>query len=205
MYTLYMAKGTSALAAHILLEEIGATYETQVLSIPDQDHQAPEYLAINPRGRVPALQTPHGVLTENPAILAYLAQVHPETGLAPADPFTFARAQSFCMYLAATMHPAFAHKLRGARFADDPDAIDAMKKKVPENMAECAQLIEDHLLRGPWAMGEEFSYCDPYLFLVHRWLGANGIDTVGYPKIHAHMLAMKERPSVKKVMAEHGL
>ena len=94
MHKLYLSKGSSALAAHILLEEIGVPHETIAVSIPDKAHLTPEYLAINPKGRVPALETPQGVLTENPAILAYLAQAHPEQELAPTDPFAFAQAQA---------------------------------------------------------------------------------------------------------------
>ncbi|WP_300035139.1 glutathione S-transferase family protein [uncultured Roseobacter sp.] len=203
MYTLYMAKGSSALAAHILLEEIGATYETEVLSVPAGDHLAPGYLAVNPRGRVPALKTPHGVITENPAILAYLAQAHPEKSLAPEDPFSFARAQSANMYLASTMHPAFAHKLRGARYADDPAAIEAMKAKVPANIRECARLVEDHLLQGPWVLGADYSMCDPYFFLVHRWMAANDVSLDDFPGISAHVRAMKARPATNAALAQH--
>ncbi|WP_298837098.1 glutathione S-transferase family protein [uncultured Roseobacter sp.] len=205
MYTLYMAKGTSALAAHILLEEIGAEYQTRILSVPGGDHQAPDYLAVNPRGRVPALDTPQGVITENPAILAYLAQAHPEQNLAPRDPFAFATAQSANLYLASTMHPAFAHKLRGARFADDPAAIASMKEKVPANILECARLIEDHLLQGPWVLGATYSMCDPYFFLVHRWMAANDISTDAFPRIAAHVDAMRARPATQAALAQHGL
>ena len=205
MYTLYMAKGSSALAAHILLEEIGAPYQTQVLSVPDGEHLSDTYLSVNPRGRVPAIATPHGVLTENPAILAYLAQAHPEKELAPKDPFGFATAQSANLYLASTMHPAFAHKLRGARYADSPDAITAMKDKVPANMAECARLIEDHLLQGPWVLGAKYSMCDPYFFLVHRWMAANDISTGEFPKIHAHAETMRARPATRAALEQHGL
>jgi glutathione S-transferase len=204
-YTLFLAKGTSALAPHILLEEIGADYTTKVLSIPDKDHLSAEYLRINPRGRVPALQTSHGVLVENPAILAYLAQVHPHKNLAPAEPFAFAQAQSVNLYLAATMHVAFAHKGRGARWADDPAAIAAMQAKVPDTIAECADFIEKNLLKGPWVLGETYSMCDPYVFLAHRWMAANDISLAIYPKLEAHTHAMKQRPAVKAAMAQHGL
>ena len=205
MYTLYLAKGSSALAAHILLEDIGVPYETRVLSIPEREHLAPDYLAINPRGRVPTLITPQGPLTENPAILAYLAQAHPETCLAPTDPFAFAKAQSVNLYLASTLHVAFAHKARAARWADEPDSLRAMQAKVPENIAEGAQFVEDHLLQRPWVLGEAYSFCDPYVFLVHRWMSASGIGLDAYPKLNAHTLAMKHRPAVQRAMAQHGL
>jgi glutathione S-transferase len=205
MYTLYLAKGTSALAAHILLEEIGVPYETQVLSIPAKEHLSADYLAINPRGRVPTLITPQGPLAENPAILAYLAQAHPDRNLAPTDPFGFAQAQSVNLYLATTLHVAFAHKARAARWADDPSAIKAMQAKVSENVFEGAHFVEDHLLQGPWVLGEAYSICDPYVFLVHRWMAANDIGLDDTPKLQAHTEAMKARPAVQRAMAQHGL
>ena len=127
---LYYSKGTSALAAHILLEEVGAHYQVEEVPIPKGAHLSPDYLAINPKGRIPALQTPHGVLSENPAILEYIAATHPDANLIPAGPFEQAQARSFCGYLASTVHTAFAHKQRGARWADDPGAIEAMQSKV---------------------------------------------------------------------------
>lgn len=205
MYKLYLSKGSSALAAHILLEEIGASYETVVVSIPDKAHLTPEYLAINPKGRVPALETPQGVLTENPAILAYLAQANPELELAPTDPFAFAQAQALNGYIASTLHVAFAHKARAARWADEPAAIAAMQAKVATNIAEGASFVEEHLLKGPWALGARYSMCDPYLFLVHRWMVASGVDLADYPKLSAHTDAMRARPAVQAALAQHRL
>lgn len=205
MYKLYLSKGSSALAVHILLEDIGVPYETVFVSIPDKAHQTPDYLAINPKGRVPALQTPQGVLTENPAILAYLAQAHPELELAPTDPFAFAQAQALNGYIASTLHVAFAHKARAARWADDPAAIAAMQAKVSDNIAEGAQFVEQYLLKGPWALGARYSICDPYLFLVHRWMAASGVDLAEYPKLSAHTDAMGVRPAVQVAQAQHGL
>lgn len=205
MYTLYLANGTSALAAHIVLEDIGAPYDTRTLSIPDNEHLSADYLSINPRGRVPALDTPQGVIVENPAILAYLAQNHPEKDLAPSDPFAFAQAQSVNLYLAATMHVAFAHKGRGARWADDPDAIKSMQEKVPQTITEGAQFVESHLIKGPWVLGDAYSICDAYVLLVHRWMGANDLSLDDFPKLKAHREAMLQRPAVQAAMAQQGL
>lgn len=205
MYDLYLAKGTSGLAVHILLEETGAPYQTTFLSIPDKEHLADTYLCLNPLGRLPTLITPDGPLTENPAILVYLAQMHPEKALLPKTPFAFAQAQSVNLFVAATMHVAFAHKGRAARWADDPGAITAMQAKVPENIAEAAQLIEDHLLKTPWVLGEAYSICDPYVFLAHRWMAANDVPLTNYPKLLAHTNAMRARPAVQRVLLQHGL
>ena len=99
MLKLFWAPGTCALASHIALEEAGAQYETARLDFSKGDQRKPEYLKVNPKGRVPALITERGILTETPAILAWIAQTHPQAKLAPADPFDFAAAQAFNIYL----------------------------------------------------------------------------------------------------------
>ena len=205
MFTLYYSKGSSALAPHILLEEIGAPFTLAEVSIPQGTHLTPEFLAVNPKARVPVLVTPQGTLTENTAILPFLAQSFPEKGLAPTEPFAFARAQEFAAYIASTVHVAFAHKQRGARWADDPAAHEAMQAKVAANMSDCANLIETHLLVGPWALGNRYSYVDPYLFLIERWLGMAGVDATGWPKFAAHAAAMRARPATQRALAAHGL
>ena len=96
MWKLYYAADTCALASHIALREAGATFEPVRLAFRTDDQRKPEYLAINPKGRVPTLVTDEGVLTETPAILAFVAQSFPRARLAPlGDPFAFAQAQAF--------------------------------------------------------------------------------------------------------------
>ena len=102
--TLYYTPGTCALAVHIALHEAQAGHELVRLDFAAQQQRSPEYLAINPKGRVPALVTEHGVLTETPALLAYVAQRYAQAQLAPLDPFAFARMQEFNNYLASTVH-----------------------------------------------------------------------------------------------------
>ncbi|PWW03535.1 glutathione S-transferase [Hoeflea marina] len=204
MITLYYAKGTAALAPHILLEEAGADYATRLVDFAAAEQRSPDYLAINPKGRVPALITPKGALTETPAILAYIAQVFPGADLAPADPFGFAEAQAFNLYLAATVHVNHAHKQRGMRWTDDEAAQAKMREKVPANMTDCARMIEEHYLKGPWVMGETYSMCDPYLFVITRWMKVDGVNLDDFPAISAHFAAMQARPAVLKVMELHG-
>jgi glutathione S-transferase len=103
MLKFYFAPGTCALASRITLEEAGAAYEPVKLDFAKTQQRSPDYLAVNPKGRVPALATDQGILTETPAILAYIAQTHPLANLAPLDdPFEFARVQSFNSYLCST-------------------------------------------------------------------------------------------------------
>ena len=202
MLKLFYSPGSCALASHISLEEAGAQYEAVRLNFADGEQHKPEYLAINPKGRVPALVTERGVLTETPAILAFIAQSFPEVALAPvSDPFAFARVQGFNSYLCATVHVAHAHRPRGSRWADDPAAIAAMKAKVPANIAECFGLIEREMFAGPWVMGDAYSICDPYLFTLASWLEIDGVDPAGFPKVFAHRQRMAERPAVLKALA----
>jgi len=202
MLTLYYAPHTCALAAHIALEEAGAEYETVRIHFAAAEQGKSEYLAINPKGRVPSLVTDQGILTETPALLAYIAQCFPGARLAPFDdPFAFARVQAFNSYLCSTVHVAHAHRMRGYRWADDPDALAAMQRKVPQSVGECFDLIERELFKGPWVMGDAYTICDPYLFTLAQWLGADGVDRTRLSKIDGHFHRMAERPSVGKALA----
>ncbi|MEP3435502.1 MAG: glutathione S-transferase family protein [Hoeflea sp.] len=203
MITLCYANGTAALAPHILLEDAGAEYETRLVDFSATEQQSPDFLAINPKGRVPALITPKGTLTETPAILAFITQIYPHANLAPSDAFDFAEAQAFNLYLAATVHVNHAHKQRGSRWTKDEAAQEKMRETVPANMTECARIIEQHYLKGPWVMGDTYSMCDPYLFVISRWMKADGVNLDDFPAITAHFAAMQERPSVQKIMRIH--
>ena len=201
MLTLYYATGSCALASHIALEEAGAPYTAERLMLKQNDQRKPEYLKINPKGRVPALVTDHGILTETPAILAYIAQSFPAAKLIPADPWSFAQVQSFNSYLCSTVHVAHAHGGRGTRWADDPAALEAMKKKVTQNMTDCFALIEREMVRGPWVAGDAYTIADPYLYTISGWLKADGVDVAQFPKVAAHRQKMEARPAVQRVLA----
>lgn len=193
---------TCALASRIALEEAGADYEPVKVDFATAEQTKPAYLAINPKGRVPALVTDRGVLTENVAILAFVAQSHPEKKLAPLDdPFAFAEMQAFNSYLASTVHVNHAHKHRGARWATQESSFLDMRAKVPETMAASFALIERDFLKGPWVMGDAYSVADAYLFVVSRWLEGDGVDVNRFPKVAAHMRAMEQRPAVQAALA----
>jgi Glutathione S-transferase len=202
MLKIFVAKGACSLASHIALEESGVAYEARRLDLARGDQQSPDYLALNPKARVPTLVTDRGALTETPAILAFVAQTVPQARLAPLDdPFTFAELQSVLSYLCSTVHVAHSHGRRGYRWADDPAALEAMKAKVPETMAACFGLIETSLFRGPWVMGEAYTVADPYLFTLATWLEGDRVDPARFPKVLDHRNRMAERPAVKHVLA----
>ena len=205
MFKLYYAPATCALASHITLAEAGADYATERIDFKVNQQNSPDYLKINPKGRVPALVTDRGILTETPAMLAYIAQSFPQAGLAPLDdPFAFAQVQSFNSYLCATLHVAHAHKLRGARWATEESSFADMKRMIPKSVGACFALIERNMLKGPWVMGESYTICDPYLYTVALWLEGDGVDLASLPKVADHRKRMSERPAVRKVLAEEN-
>ncbi|HEX7886695.1 MAG TPA: glutathione S-transferase N-terminal domain-containing protein [Phenylobacterium sp.] len=202
MIRLFYSPGSCSLASHIALEEAGVAYEAVRTNLATGDQREPEYLAINPKGRVPALVTEQGGLTETVAILAWIAQAFPQAGLAPADPWAFAQAQAFNSYLASTVHVAHAHRYRGSRWADQESSFEDMRRKVPQSMADGFQLIEAELFTGPWVMGEQYTVCDGYLFTVADWLEGDGVDPARFPKVLEHRERVRARPAVRKVLAE---
>jgi glutathione S-transferase len=202
----YYAAGTCALASHITLEVAGADYEAVKLDFRTGQQLAPDYLAINPKGRVPALVTARGVITETPALLLYIAQMHPQAGLAPLDdPFLLAELQAFNNYLCATVHVAHAHRPRAYRWADDEASQRGMQAKVAQNMGDCFAYIEAQLLRGPWVMGEAFTVADPYLFTMGAWLAGDGVDIERFPRVAEHSRRLRALPAVQRVLPLHGL
>lgn len=205
MFKLYYAPRTCSLATHIALEDVGADYSTVRISFADNQQRSPDYLKINPKGRVPALVTDRGILTETPAMLAFVAQSFPAAQLAPLDdPFAFAEVQAFNSYLCSTLHIAHAHRMRGHRWvdADDAAAIAAMQRKVPQSVTAGFEQVEHDMFKGPWVVGERYTICDPYLFTLAQWLEADGVDLARIPKIVDHRRRMSERPNVKKAVAQ---
>lgn len=202
MIRFFYTPGSCSLAAHIALAEAGADYEPIRIDTAAGEQLKPEYLAVNPKGRVPSVVTEDGVLTETVAILAWVADVFPAAGLLPKDAWARAQAQSINAYFASTVHVNHAHGRRASRWADDESSFADMRRKVPETMAASFRFIEDELIVGPWVLGERYSVCDGYLFTMTDWLVRDGVPSEQFPKVHAHAEAMRARPAVRKVLAE---
>jgi glutathione S-transferase len=200
MLKLYYAPGTISIAVALTLEEAGLPYEAVKVDFKSAEQTQPDYLAINAKGRVPALVLSDStVLTETGALLEYIADVAPSAGLIPTDPALAARMRSAMYYLASTMHVAHAHKMRGSRWASQQSSFDDMTAMVPQTMAACATYVETHLLRGDSVLGQSFSIADPYLFVVCTWLEGDGVRIADYPKIQNFMTKMEARESVKTI------
>ncbi|WFS01648.1 glutathione S-transferase family protein [Rhizobium tumorigenes] len=202
MTVLYYSPGSCALASLIAMEEAGIPYEPRRMDLSKGDQKTPEYMKLNPKGRVPTLVTERGVITETPAILAYISQVSRNVRLAPLDDsFAFAVMQAFNNYLSSTVHVNHSHGRRGSRWSDDAAAIETMKAKVAETMTESVLLIENQLLAGPWVLGANYSVADGYLFTVANWLPGDGVDMDRFPKVKAHGERMRDRAAVQQALA----
>jgi glutathione S-transferase len=202
MMKLYYAAHTCALATHIALEEAGADYETVRIDFAANEQRSQAYLAINPKGRVPSLATDRGILTETPAMLAFVAQSFPAARLAPLDdPFAFAQAQAFNSFICSTVHVAHAHRMRGHRWSDEEATIEGMKRGAPRSVTAAFVLVERTMLAGPWVMGEAYTICDPYLFTLAQWLEGDGVDLSLVPRVVEHRRRVAERAAVRRAIA----
>ena len=197
---LFYAKGTVAMAVLITLYETGLPFKTTTLDFSKTEQRSLDYLSRNPKGRVPALVTENGILTETPAILPYVAGLAPDAKLLPSDPFELAQMNAFTSYLASTAHVNHAHRMRGARWADEQSSFDDMAQKVPQNMRDTFAYIQSECLRGPWVMGDQYTVADAYLFTVASWLEGDSVNVAEFPAIKAHYDAMKTREAVQKAL-----
>jgi glutathione S-transferase len=201
MLKLYYSESSAAYAPHLLLLDAEVEFEAVRIDFKSKEQLSTDFLRINPKGRVPVLVTPGGILTETPALLLYISQINPDKNLAPTNPFELAQAQALNIYIASTVHVGHAHKHRGDRWSDDPTAKASMKSKVKMNMRIYAKFIEEHYLRGPWALGEYYSMCDPYLSLVNRWLCNDEVNLDDFPKLQEHEALIGKRSSHRAIQA----
>ena len=199
---LYYAKGTIAIAVAIALHEAGIAFAPVRLDFKAGEQTRPDYHAVNPKGRVPALVTDHGILTETAAILEHIADLAPAAGLRPSGPWQAAKMREAMCYLASTMHVNHAHRARGHRWADNESSLADMRAKAVETMTASAHHVEHHMLQGPYVLGEAISLADPYLWVATGWLEGDGVDPAPFPKIRAFREAMAARASVAQVIAD---
>ena len=203
--TLYYSPGACSLAPHVVLEELGIPYETVRISTAEGQQRSPEYLKVNPRGRVPALVVDGKVLVENVAILSFLGGGFASKGLWPAKTWDQAQALSFMAWLADTVHPAYAHLFRPERYVEGPACADAVKAGGRRAFGDSLKEI-DRLLAGKrWAIGNRFSVVDAYLLVFYRWANRNGFPVKDLPNYSALVGRVLARRAVKKVMADEGI
>lgn len=204
---LYYSPGACSLAPHIILEELCLSYQLELVSIAEGKTLTPEYLAINPKGRVPVLVTEEGeVLTEAPAICWYLAQ-QSDRSLAPRDALAAARALEWGNWLSGAVHAmSFGQIWRPQRFAAETEFHPAIQAKGRADLLEHYAVIERRMNGHAWALGEAYSYIDAYLIVFYRWGNRIGIDMrAGYPAWTAHAERMQGRPAVQRALVQEGI
>ena len=200
MLTLYFSPGACSMASHIGLEETGAPYEEKPTLLPKGEHKTEAYLKINPRGKVPALNVDGKVITENTAILTYLARRFPEKKLLPADPIEEARCISTMAWFSNSVHPPYTHYLRPERYADGEAAQAAVKAMAKKNFLEqCAEI--DRLLQGKeWIMGSQYTVADPYALVFYGWGVRAGLGMTDFAAYTSWKERMLKRPAVRKIL-----
>jgi glutathione S-transferase len=205
MMKLFYSPGACSLAAHVALEELGAPYEAVLVNVAQGDQRKPEFLALNPKGRVPFLVTEQGGLSESVAILTYLADRRPDLGLLPADPWSRAQALSFVTWCAGTVHgTAFAGVFRSARFADDETAHPAIKEKGTSDVRAHLATINERVTGRDYVM-DHFTIADLYPMIFRRWAARVGLDMGAYPALLAHAERIASRPAAARAIAQEGI
>ena len=181
MLTLYFSPGSSAMATHIALHEVGAPFETKYVALHKKENRLPEYLVLNPEGKVPTLLIDGHVLTEVAGTLYYLGRRFPEAKLFPArDLEAEAQVISWMSFIASTIHPA--------------------RRVGPARLHEVFAIAEQKLAGRAWAVGD-YSIADIHLFrLFWRWMDAGGPAPGSFPGISAHYDRMMQRPAVRRVL-----
>ena len=210
-YRLFHSPGACSLAPHIVLEELGVPYEPVRVVIAEGANSKPEYLSVNPRGRVPALwisdEAGERVLTEAMAILVYVAQRHPQPALLPADPEGFVRALEWMGWLGSTMHQAGVRTVfRPERFTIDASGAPAIAAKGREAIRSGFADIEQRLAGRDSALESGFSVVDPYLLVFYRWGNRCGLSMrTDFPEYARLMDTVRARPAVKRVVEREGI
>ncbi|HXZ02988.1 MAG TPA: glutathione S-transferase N-terminal domain-containing protein [Stellaceae bacterium] len=201
MLTLFYSPGACSMASHIGLEEAGASFESKLVALAKGEQRTADYLKINPRGKVPALRLDDGsVLTENTAILTYLARRFPEKGLLPKDLAAEARCISMMAWLSNTVHPAFTHIIRTERFAEDPIAALSVKETGKKNFWAALQEADGLVAGKKWMQGDQFTVCDPYALVFYGWGARIELPVTDLKHLAGWKDRMLERPAVRKVL-----
>jgi len=201
-FKLYVAPKTCARVATIALEEIGVPFETELVRLPQKQQKSPEYLAINPKGKVPAMLVDGVPITENVSILSWLNQSYPEAQLLPKTNSSFEHYQQMAdiSFVSGTVHPFVTRIAMPSKFAKSADAIAQVKETAIAEVRAYAQLIDDRYSRGTWWHGDQWSIMDAYIFWAWTRMVGEGFPEADYPNVMDLCKRIQERPSVQRAM-----
>jgi glutathione S-transferase len=203
---LYYSPGACSLGIHVVLEEIAKPYELSAVALKEGAQHKPEYMAINPKSKVPALDRGDGkVLTEWPVIAFWLAKSNPEAGLIPSDFDGEVRCLEMMDFICGTIHPqGFTRQFRAANFTpreeDQPKVVEQGKSLA----AKYFDTLEKTWSGGTWLLPSGYSVADAALFFVEYWATRRSGLTLP-PRLDAHLKAMLARPAVQRALSQEGL
>ena len=208
MMQLHYFPGNASMTPHMLLEELGVPYERVLVDRTTNAHRSPEYLKLNPNGKIPVLVDGDLVLYDTGSIVLHLVDTHPQAGLAPALG-TAERAQFYkwLLWLANTLQAEMPLYFYSDRWADGPEGAAQVKKHAEAHIAGMIDQLEGELARhgGPWFAGERFSALDPYVFMLCRWTRGMQRPARTLPHLADYLQRMLARPAVQRVFANEGL
>jgi glutathione S-transferase len=198
---LYHMPGACSRVTMSALEEIGLAYEDRPLDLMAGQQRSPEYLAVNPAGKIPALVVDGTLLTENAAILLYLHRVYPDAGLLPqgSDPIRQAQETSQLIWCSATLHPLIRSIRMPMRLTEaDPAPVKARGMALMEPVAKS---IAERLERGTWWLGDSWSILDVYIYWNYDTARSGGFDLDRYPVFAQHAQRVRARTSFQRALA----
>ena len=194
---LYFSPGACSLSPHIVLHELGLPFEAVQVDLKTKRlKDGADFWKINPKGYVPTLQLDDGaILTEGPAIVQYLADLKPASGLAPANgSFARYRLQEWLNFISTELHKQFSPLF-------NPASTDAVKQAQQARLAERFREIVAAMGDAPYLLGDQFTVADAYLYTVLTWAGIVGVDLSPFPALQAYMQRVEARPAVKATLA----
>ena len=197
---LYYSPNTCALAPYITLTEAGADFEVRPLNFRKRQNFSPEYLKINPKHKVPALEIDGKTLTENVAIQQWVQRAFPDAKILPTDPWDELKAVSLLSWCSSGIHPYLSRINNPPKVCDAPGTSDSVIKAATEALFEAFQIADD-MLAGRESFFDHFTAPDAHFFWCCRRATQFDLDLSGFPNVAAHFKRMEERPSVKKLLA----
>ena len=200
---LWFAPQTCARVTLTALEEIGRPFETRLIAFMAGEHRRPEFLSVNPSGKVPALETDDGVIVQNGAILSYLAQTRSEAGLLPQPEDAAARAVILAELFrcSSDLHPLVTRFVMSPMISTDAADAPRIRAKAGEALALQLAPLEQRLSKQPWMLGQDWSIIDAYLAWIWFRITGVGFDQAGYPALQGHYAKASERPSAQAALA----
>lgn len=196
---LYYAPAACSLVPYVTLTEANAPFEVRPLNFRKGQQMTADYLALNPKHKVPLLMVDGKLLTENVAIQAFIARTFPQAKLMPSDPWQELQAISIMAWCASGMHPFLSRINSPAKVCDVPGAEPSVRKLATELLYESFQIADDTLKGREWFF-DHFTAPDAHFFWAFRRAMQLNVDVSGFENCMAHFERMKQRPSVQKVL-----